>query len=170
MGVLLKLLPILGVLTAAQLIFSYFNYTFLFSKIKSGNYRVPYFYWMMVVSWIVFTGIYYTVAPKIKSGFLDSLFKEGVFDSWWKFTVAAWMFNALPYILGTIFVAWSIKLSVNNFGDMYTSVILGQIVTTAMTVLFMWYRMGELPSRNGWIALVLVFLASLFIANSGKNV
>lgn len=134
---LLKLLPIYATLLGAQLVMNYFNYTFLFAKIKSGIYHVPLF---------------------------------GDFTSWWKFVVAVWIFNAPAYILGTIFVAWSIKLSLVNFGVMYTSIIVGQVVTIITTLFFMWYRMGELPSRNGWIALILVFLASLFAANSGRNV
>ncbi|MEK7076089.1 MAG: hypothetical protein AAB941_00280 [Patescibacteria group bacterium] len=137
MKVFLKLLPIYATLIGAQLIFSYFNYTFLFSRIKSGIYHVPLF---------------------------------GDLTSWWKFVVAVWVFNAPSYILGTILVAWSVKLSLTNFGVMYTSIIVGQVITIIMTLFFMWYKMGELPSRNGWIALGLVFLASLFAANSGRNV
>ncbi len=137
MKVLLKLLPIYATLLGAQFIMNYFNYTFLFSKIKSGVYHVPLF---------------------------------GDFTSWWKFVVAVWIFNGPAYIVGTILVAWSVKLSLTNFGVMYTSIIIGQVVTIITTLFFMWYRMGELPSRNGWIALILVFLASLFAANSGRNI
>ena len=170
MGVLWKLLPIYVVLLAAQLIFSWFNYTFLFSKIKSGVYRLPYFYWVLAGSWVVFSAAYYIVAPKFKSGFLRSFFADGVFDSWWKFAVAAWMFNAPFYLAGTILVALSIKLSMENFGAVYTSIIIGQIITVLTTIFFMWYKMGELPNRNGWIALVLILIASIFAANSGKNI
>ncbi len=137
MRVLLKLLPIYATLMGAQLVMNYFNYTFLFSKIKSGIFNVPLF---------------------------------GDFTSWWKFVIAAWIFNAPAYIIGTILVAWSVKLSLTNFGVVYTSIIVSQVVTILVTLFFMWYRMGELPSRNGWIALILVFLASLFAANSGRNV
>ena len=134
---ILKLLPIYATLLGAQFIFSYVNYTFFFSRIKSKIYHVPLF---------------------------------GDFTSWWKFTAAVWIFNAPAYILATILVGWSIKISLTNFGVMYTSVIVGQVITIVMTLFFMWYKMGELPSRNGWIALILVFLASLFAANSGRNV
>jgi hypothetical protein len=137
MQVLLKLLPVYATLLGAQLVFNYFNYTFLFSKIKLETYHVPLF---------------------------------GDFTSWWKFVAAAWVFNGPAYIIGTILTVWSVKLSLTNFGVMYTSIIVGQVVTILVTLFFMWYRMGELPSRNGWIALILVFLASLFAANSGRNV
>lgn len=134
---LLKLWPIYATLIVAQLIFNLLNYTFIYSKIKSGIYHVPLF---------------------------------GDFTSLTKFTAAAWLTNALGYLVGTILVAWSVKFSLVNFGIMYTSVIVSQIITIIFTLFFMWYRMGELPTRNGWIALILVFFASLFAANSGRNV
>lgn len=40
---LLKLLPIYGLSLTAQLWFNYFNFKFLFSKIKTGDYTVPFF-------------------------------------------------------------------------------------------------------------------------------
>ena len=137
MKVILQLLPIYGVLLVAHLIFSWFNYTFLFSRIKSGVYHAPLF---------------------------------GDFTSWWKFVVAVWIFGAPAYVLGTILMVWSVKLSLTNFGIMYTSVVVAQIVTILTTIFFMWYKMGELPNRNGWIALILILLASTFAANSGKSV
>lgn len=138
MQVLLKLLPIYVVMLAAQLVFGWFNYTFLFSRMKSGIYHLP------VV--------------------------DQTFASWWKFAIAAWAFNAPAYIIGTILVALSVKLSVESFGVMYTSIIVGQVITVITTLFFMWYKIGELPNRNGWIALALVLLASIFSAYSGKNV
>ncbi len=135
--IFLKLFPIYLTLLGAQIIFSYVNFTFLFSKLKLGDYHNPLF---------------------------------GDFSSWWKFTIAVWVFNAPVYVLGTVLVAWSVKLSLNNFGDMYTSVIIGQVIIVVVTLFFMWYRMGELPSRNGCIALILVFVASLFAANSGRQI
>lgn len=134
---LLKLLPIYTILLGAQFLFSYVNYTFIFSKIKSGVYHLPLF---------------------------------GDFTSWWKFVLAAWLFNAPAFVLGTVLVVLSMKLSISNFGVVYVSVIASQIISIILTLFFMWYRMGELPTRNGWIALVLVFLASLFATNSGRSV
>ena len=134
---LLKLLPIYTTLFSAQFIFSYVNYTFIFSKIKSGVFHLPLF---------------------------------GDFTPWWKFVIMAWLFNAPAFIFGTVLVVWSMKLSLDNFGAAYTSIIASQIISVIMTLFFMWYRMGELPSRNGWIALILVFIASLLTASSGKKV
>ncbi len=42
MSALLKLLPIFGLSVLAQLWFNYFNFKFLFSKIKFGDYTVPF--------------------------------------------------------------------------------------------------------------------------------
>ncbi len=137
-----QLLPIYGVLLLAQLIFSWFNYTFLFSKIKTGVYQIQ----------IPFTEVLFT------------------FSSWSEFTAVAWLFNAPAYLVGTILVALSIKLSVDDFGVAYVWVIASQVVAIVTTIFFMWYKMGELPNRNGWIALMFVLLASIFSANSGKNI
>lgn len=142
MKALLQLMPLYGVLLLAQLIFSWFNYNFLFSKIKSGVYQIL----------IPFTEIMF------------------VFSSWHKFAIAAWLFNAPAYLIGTILVAFSIKLSVDDFGVAYVWVIASQVIAIATTMFFMWYKMGELPNRNGWIALILILLASIFSANSGRNI
>ena len=112
---------------------------------------------------------YIFLFSKIKSG-VYHVPLLGDFSSWWKFVVAVWLFNAPAYVLGTILMVWSVKLSLANFGVMYTSVIVAQIVSILTTIFFMWYKMGELPNRNGWIAFVLILLASVFAANSGKNI
>lgn len=119
---------------------------------------------------LIFNFINYTlIYPKIKSGVYHvPLF--GDFTSLTGFAAASWLIGTPGFLVGTILVAWSVRLSFFNFGVMYTSVIISQIITTISTLFFMWYRMGELPTRNGWIALVLVFLASLFAANSGRSV
>lgn len=43
MNDLLKVLPIYALSLVAQLWFNYFNFKFLFSKIKLGDYTIPYF-------------------------------------------------------------------------------------------------------------------------------
>lgn len=134
---LLKLWPIYTYSIAAQLIFNYVNLTFLFSKIKSGNYSVPFF---------------------------------GPFASLEKFTVAAWLFNSLAYITATILVARSYRLSVESSGGLYSALIVGQIAAILVSTLFMRLIVGEVPTRNGWIAIALALCASLFAANSGRNV
>ncbi len=59
MSDLLKLLPIYGLSLIAQLWYNYFNFKFLFSKIKLGDYTVPFsshvFQWLgtfTVVIWV----------------------------------------------------------------------------------------------------------------------
>lgn len=137
MGDLLKLWPIYVYSILAQLIFNYFNLTFLFSKIKSGNYTVPLF---------------------------------GSFMSLDKFTVAAWLFNSFGYIIATILVARSYRISVNNSGGLYSALIISQITSVIISTLFMRIIVGEVPTRNGWIALTLALAAAFFTVNSGRNI
>lgn len=130
------MLFILVIQLAASSIFSYFNFRFLFSRIKSGVYEVPFF---------------------------------GSFDVWWKFVIAAWIFNAPFYVVGTLLVALSYKISSENFGTLYTAFIVSNVCGILMSVLFIRLTVGELPNRNGWIAMVLVLMSLLFAAYSGRD-
>lgn len=123
----------------AQAWFTYFNFTFWLSKIKSGNYYVPVFGW--------------------------------TFKSWWSFTFGIWFFNAIfCYLWATILISWCYKLSLKDSGGLYYAFLIIQIVSLLTSVIFMRLIVGETPNRNGWIALVLIILASLFAANSGRGV
>ncbi len=139
MDVLLKALPIYGLMLTAQLWFNYFNFKFLFSKIKFGDYTVP---------------------------FVNHVFK-------WltTFTIAGWTFNAMfCYIPATILVAYSYKISVENFNGLSSAVIVGQVASLMTSVLFMRLMAGEALNRNGWIAIALIILALPFAAYSSTNI
>lgn len=133
---LLKILPMYATIFFAQFIMSWGSYTFIFSKVKSGKYVLPFF---------------------------------GEFESWQWFTVVAWSMASFLYIPGTILVVLASRFSMKNSGSMYPWAIAGQIVPIAITIFFMWYIIGEVPNRNGWIALALVMVASIFAAFSGKS-
>lgn len=136
MGAPLKLLSILVIQLVASAIFSYFNFKFLFSRIKSGVYEVPLL---------------------------------GSFDVWWKFIIAAWVFNIPFYVVGTLLVALSYKISLENFGTLYTAFIVSNVCGILMSVFFIHLTAGEVPNKNGWIAIVLVLASLLFAAYSGKD-
>ena len=132
MSGLSKLLPIYGVSLVAQLLFNYFNFTFMFSRLKTGIYTLPF--------------INYT------------------FRSWQSFTVAAWFFNWIAYVPATILVAWCYRLSVENFGVISKAMVIGQITSIMTSILFIYITTGEVPNHNAWIALLLVVIASIFVA------
>ncbi len=139
MEVLLKLLPIFGLSLLAQFWFNYFNFKFLFSKIKFGDYTVP--------------------------------FINHVFEWLATFTVVGWTFNGIfCYIPATIIVAYGYKISVENFDGLSSAVIVGQVASLMTSVLFMRVMAGETLNRNGWIAIVLIFLALPFAAYSSTNI
>ena len=135
---LLKLLPIYAISLLAQLVFQYVNFSFMFSRLKNGNLKIP--------------------------------VSEHIFSSWWSFTVAAWLFNATFYLAGSLLTVWAYKLSIDSFGGLYSGFIVASIAAIIMSVFFMYIFAGEVPNKNGWIALILVVLASFFAANSGKGV
>lgn len=66
-----------------------------------------------------------------------------------------------------IFTAY--KLSLDNFSGVYPAVILNLAAMTGWTVLMMYVRVKELPTRDGWIAITLVLIASLLALNAGKS-
>lgn len=131
-----KLLQILVIQLLASAIFSYFNFRFLFSRIKYGVYEVPLF---------------------------------GSFDVWWKFIIAAWMFNTPFYVAGTLLMALSYKISSENFGTLYTAFIVSNVCGILVSIFFIRLTVGEMPNRNGWIAMTLVLASLFFAAYSGKN-
>ncbi len=139
MDVILKLLPIYGLMLTAQLWFSYFNFKFIFSKIKFGDYTVP---------------------------FVNHVFKGLV-----TFTMAGWLFNSVfCYIPATILVAYSYKISVENFNGLSSAVIVGQVASIMTSMLFIRLTAGEGLNRNGWIAIALITLALPFAAYSSTNI
>ncbi|OGM98234.1 MAG: hypothetical protein A2649_03005 [Candidatus Yanofskybacteria bacterium RIFCSPHIGHO2_01_FULL_41_26] len=136
---LLKILPILGLSIITGLWFNFFNFRFLFSKIKSGNYKVP--------------------------------FLRHVFEGLPTFTMSVWVFNALfCYIPATILVAYSYKMSVENFNGLSSALIVGHATSILVSILFIRLMAGEALNKNGWIAVALVLLALPFAANSSVNV
>lgn len=136
---LLKILPIFGLSIVASLWFNFFNFQFIFSKIKSGHYTVP--------------------------------FLKHVFEWLLTFTMAVWVFNAIfCYFPATILVAYSYKLSVENFNGLSSALIVGQAASVLSSVLFMRLLTGETLNRTGWIAIALILLVLPFAANSSTNV
>lgn len=67
-----------------------------------------------------------------------------------------------------IFTAY--KLSLDRFSEAYPAVILNLSAMTAWTVVMMYLRVKEVPTRDGWIALALILIASLLAINAGKNI
>lgn len=132
----LKLAYILIIQVISSALFSYFNFQFLYSKLKSGTYALPFI---------------------------------GQFDAWWKFVVAAWLFNAPIYIVGTLLTALSYKVSLDNFGTLYTAFIISHVCSILLSVFFIRLTAGEVPNQNGWIAITLVILSLFFASYSGKN-
>ncbi len=90
--------------------------------------------------------------------------------TWWGFTWGIWFFNAaFCYFWATALIGWCYKLSLKDSGGLYHGFLVIQIVSIMTSVVFMRLIVGETPDRNGWIALVLVLLASVFAAYSGRH-
>jgi len=94
-----------------------------------------------------------------------------VFEGLPTFTMSVWVFNALfCYIPATILVAYSYKMSVENFNGLSSALIVGHATSILVSILFIRLMAGEALNKNGWIAVALVLLALPFAANSSVNV
>lgn len=139
MNAFLQMWPIYGLSIITGLWFNFFNFKFLFSKIKSGQYTVPY--------------------------------TKHVFEWLTTFTLGAYGFNLLfCYLPATILTAYAYKISVEKFGGLASASIVGWVTNILASVLFMRLLAGEKLNRNGWIAVIIVFIALPFAANSSTNI
>ena len=135
---LLKLLPIYCLSLASQIWLNYFNFKFIFSKIKAGDYTVPIF-GNHIFQWLsTFT---------MAAWFFNAIF---------------------CYIPATIMISYSYRISLQNFNGLSSAVIVGQVASVLTSILFMRLMTGETLNRNGWIAIVIILLALPFAANASK--
>ena len=112
----------------------------------------------------------YALARNIKIGqYVTPLF-GWKFESWWPFITISVATLQVFYWTGGVMIFTAYKLSLDHFDKVYPAVILNLVAMTAWTVLMMYLQVRELPTRDGWIALALIVIASLLSMNSGKNI
>lgn len=112
----------------------------------------------------------YTLVRNIKAGeWVVPLFGWR-FESWWPFILTSVTMLQPFYWTGGVMIFTAYKLSLDNFSEAYPAVILNLAAMTGWTVLMMYLRVKELPTRDGWIALVLIIIASLLAMNAGRNI
>ena len=143
---LLKLLQIYGVAFLAQIMFNFYNFTFLFSRLKFG----------------VKTGFF-----SIPVILIDKTF---TFGNWKTLTLGAWFLGAIVYIPAFLLMAWSYVLSIRYFDNLTSAIIVSTIASMTTSIFFAHLRAGEVLSRNGWIAILLLVIASFFAPYAGRNV
>ncbi len=136
---MLRFLQIYGLAISAQIWFNFFNFEVIYSRIKFGNYKLP--------------------------------FCDHVFKSLASFTVAGWLFNSIfCYPWATVLTTYSFVLSIKYFNGLSTGLIVTVIANLMNYVFFMRLTAGETFNRSGWIAVILIIIASFFAAHSGKNI
>lgn len=112
----------------------------------------------------------YSLARNIKAGqYVTPLFGWR-FESWWPFITISVGVLQIFYWTGGVMIFTAFKLSLAYFGKVYPAVILNLAAVTAWTVLMMYLRVKELPTRDGWIAITLIIIISLLAMNAGKNI
>ena len=112
----------------------------------------------------------YTLVRNIKAGQYITPIFGWRFESWWPFiTISVGILQPF-YWTGGVMIFTAYKLSLDNFSEVFPAVILNLAAMTGWTVLMMYVRVKELPTRDGWIALILIVIASLLAMNAGRSV
>lgn len=142
----LKILEIYAIAFWAQVMFNYFNFTFIFSRLKFG----------------VLEGVFSFTIPFINKTF--------TFSNWPGLTVGAWLTGIPLYIPATLCVALSYVLAVKHFGNITSAIIISTMSSLATSLFFARLRTGEELSYQGWLAIGLIVLASFFAAHPIKAI
>lgn len=134
----LQFLLIFGILLASHFFTANFTYTIV-GKLKSGDYSIA------TLGYHIYT-----------------------FQSWFWFVF--WFLAMIQpfYWIGGIMIMATYKYSLIHFHAAYLAVLANLITIILNTVFFMRLRVGEVPNKNGWIALVFILIASIFAALSKK--
>lgn len=112
----------------------------------------------------------YTLVRNIKAGqYITPLFGWR-FKSWWPFITVSVAVLQPFYWTGGILIFTAYKISLDYFTEVYPAVILNLAAMTAWSVLMMYLRVKELPTRDGWIALTLIIIASFLAINAGRSI
>jgi len=112
----------------------------------------------------------YTLVRNIKAGQYITPLIGWKFESWWTFITVSVAVLQPFYFTGGVMIFTAYKLSLDYFKEAYPAVILNLAAMTAWTVVMMYFRVKELPTRDGWIALALIIVVSLLAMNAGKNI
>ena len=112
----------------------------------------------------------YSLVANIKAGqYVTPLFGWR-FDSWWPFITVSVAILQPFYFTGGVMIFTAYKLTFDWYGNIYPAVILNLAAMTGWTVVMMYFRVKELPTRDGWIALILIVIVSLLAMNAGRNI
>lgn len=112
----------------------------------------------------------YTLVRNIKAGQYITPMFGWRFESWWTFIIVSVAVLQPFYWTGGILIFTAYKISLDYFTEVYPAVILNLAAMTAWSVLMMYLRVKELPTRDGWIALTLIIIASFLAINAGRSI
>lgn len=126
---------------------------------------------ILLVSHFFTANFTYTIVGKLKSGDYSVTalgYHIYTFQSWFWFVF--WFLAMIQpfYWIGGIMIMTAYKYSFIYFHAAYLAVLANLITIILNTVFFMRLRVGEVPNRNGWIALIFILIASIFAALSKK--
>lgn len=112
----------------------------------------------------------YTLVRNIKNGQYIVPLLGWKFENWWPFVLVSVAFLQPFYWTGGVLLFTAYKVSLDRFTEVYPAVILNLAAMIAWTIMMMYFRVRELPTRDGWIALTLIIIASLLAINTGRSI
>ena len=116
-------------------------------------------------SWIT-----YSILQNLKNGSYVVPIFGWRFEHWFSFVVGALAIMQIFYLISGIILFTAYKLTLDHFQVAYPAVVLNLLAVVLWTILMMYVRVREIPTRDGWIAIALIIIASLLAMNAGKNI
>jgi len=111
----------------------------------------------------------YGLAQGLKTGSYVTPLFGWKFSHWLSFVFVSLAALQVFYLLSGMILFVAYKLTLDYFHVMYPAVILNMVAIIFWTILMMYIKVKEVPTRDGWIALSLVVIASLLAMNAGRN-
>lgn len=117
----------------------------------------------------------YTLVRNIKTGqYITPVFgwqfENNGWPSFFYFMGVSLGIMQVFYWVGGMLLFTAYKLAMDHYEEMYPVVILNLATMTFTTVIMMYFRVKEIPGRDGWIALILIFIASFLAIHAGKSI
>lgn len=152
---------------------SYYTYT-LVSGLKNKNYVISFFssgiqFWFWLVT-TLFSIFYVAVSSWFLirgGGVLD--FNQSGSLAWLWYTLAGLGLVVPVYHLGGVLINFSHKMSLDQFGAAYPSVIINLVCIVGIVVYNMYKIVGERPNKYIWATLVFALATAIFATLSVKQ-
>lgn len=175
MKVLLYLAVILAItifLFASHYLTSYYTYT-LIGGLKQRNYTISFFssgiqFWFWIATTLF--SLFYVVFSSwflLKGGAVD--FSQSGSLAWLWYTLAGLGLVVPIYHFGAVLINLAHKMSIDQFGVAYPSVLINLVLIVGIVVYNMYKIVGERPNKYVWATITFALVTAIFATLSIKQ-